>query len=601
MYRTRTQRHTHQPSRSRRLTLASVAVPSEVPTTTTIFIVLRKMRQPLLLLLAVMTTAVFGLSLMPGVPQPDGSSGQLSAFEAFYVFSITATTIGYGEVPHEFSIQQRWWIVGFIYVAVLGWAYTIARLMSLLQDTAFRNARNAQSVRRSIARIRQPFTIIVGYGYIGRSVAKVLDTLGRRIVVLDKETVAIERLATDEIFQEVPGIRGDAANPAFLGLAGLGHPDCEAILAMSGDEDVNLQIVMTCALLRPTLPVIARASTKRTEQAMADFNPRAIINPYDDYGNYLIVSLKRPYTYRLMTWLMSVSGTPLPPIRAHIQVSTWLVVADGPFGEEIAQDLTQEGYAVRMATPGDEHDFTGIDAVVAGAESDTANLSLAAHVRATSPQTFLVVRQQSHSHLPLLDAFRPDSVFFPPQIVAQRAVANIITPRLWAFLHDLMDADELFSKDLTTKLVHRLGTGSPIPTRMWIGEAQTPTVVRWLKHRPLSLGALFRSPQDHTEYIAALPLLIIRGEEAITLPGDDLDLKLGDEIVILATADALDEQAECLFDDSTLYYTATGRDIPTSRAWRRLTKQRWKDAFPLDDDDATAGTSGSTATPPKRP
>ena len=585
-------RYNRGPTRSRRLQLAEVAIPSDIPHGTAIFIVLRKMRQPLLFLITVAVIAVVGLSLMPGVPQPDGSSGRLSAFEAFYVFSITATTIGFGEIPHEFSIQQRWWTVFFIYLSVLGWAYTIARVMFLLQDQAFHVARDAQAVRKTISHMNQPFIIIVGYGYIGRTIARVLDRLGRRVVVLDKQPQAIERLSTDMLANEIPGVCGDASSPSMLGLAGLGNPDCEAILALTGDEEVNLQIVMTCSLLRPHLPVIARASTRATAEAMADFSPMAIINPYDDYGNFLTLALKRPYTYRLIQWLISDEGTPLPPIRSHQAVKKWLVVADGPFGEEISQDLTAEGYEVRICSPDEELDYTDIGAVIAGAESDTANLALAAHLRHTHPQIFLVVRQHSHTHLPLLDAFCPDSIFFPPLLVAQRAIANLITPRLWGFITELMDADDAFSQELTDRLVARIGEGAPIPQRMWINLSQAPTVVRWLKHRAITLGALFRSPQDYDKQIAAVPLLLLRNDESIALPSDDEELQIGDEIVIIGTSDAFDEQSECLYDDSTLFYTATGRDIPTSRAWRRLTRQRWKNAFPADwpSTDATAGT-----------
>ena len=578
---TRRVRHRRRPIRSSRLQLAHVNVPTDVPNTTAIFIVLRKMRPPLVLLLAVMTISVIGLTLMPGLPQPDGSDGRLTVFDAFYVFSYTATTIGYGETPHEFSVQQRWWVVASIYMSVVGWAYTIARLMSLLQDSAFNSARATQAVRRTIAHMREPFVIIVGYGYIGRSVTRTLDQLGRRIVVLDNQASSIERLATDMLTQDVPGVTGDARNPAILGLAGLSQPDCEAVLAMTGDEEVNLQIVMTCSLLRPELPVIARASSRRIARAMTHFSPTCVINPFDDYGQFLILSLKHPHTHRLVTWLMSEPGTELGPFVSHPPLDKWLVLADGQFGEEIAQDLSAEGYEVELVTnPSDDADFSTADAVIAGAESDTTNLALAAHLRHEFPHVFIVVRQQSHSRLPLLSAFLPDSVFFPPRLISQRAVATLITPRLWGFWSWLMSADEGFTKTLTDRLVARIGTTSPWPNRLTIGERQTPAVARWLNHREIHLGAIMRSPQDFTRQIAAYPLLIIRDGESIHLPDNDHELHLGDEIIMVGTADAFAEQMECLYDDSTLFYTVTGRDIPTSRAWRRLTNRRWRDAFP---------------------
>lgn len=583
-------RRRRRPTRSSRLQLAQVTIPTEVASTAAVYMILRKMRRPLLVLLSAMAIAVTGLSLMPGIPQPDGSSGQLSLFDAFYVFSYTATTIGFGEVPHEFSIQQRWWVIGSIYMSVIGWAYTIARLMSLLQDSAFNSALAAQSVSRTISHLHEPFTVIVGYGFIGRTVAKTLDQLERRIVVLDNQPSSIERLATDMLTQEVPGVSGDARNPGILGLAGLGSPECEAVLAMTGDEEVNLQIVMTCSLLRPNLPVIARASTRRIAEAMAHFSPTAVINPYREYGKFLILSLKRPYTHRLITWLMSGPGVELPALINYPQIKNWMVVADGAFGDHISEDLEAAGYEVRRAKPTEDPVFAKVDAVIAGAESDTTNLALAAHLRHEHPNIVIVVRQQSHSRLPLLSAFCPDSVFFPPRIVSQRAVATLITPHLWGFIASLMQADDGYAKNLTERLVARIGTAAPRPMRLKIGSAQTPSVARWLVHRSLNLAALLRSPQNWTEPIAAFPLLVVRSGETISFPDDDFLLHLDDEVILVGTREAFIEQNECLYDDSTLYYTATGHDIPTSRAWRRLTNRRWKYAFPLPEEDAQAAS-----------
>lgn len=572
-------------------------MPTQGSNTAAIFIFLRKMRGPLLIVLTVMAVGVFGLALMPGDRQPDGGSGRLSAFEALYVFTYTMTTIGYGEVPHEFSVYQRVWMVVFIYICVLTWAYTIARLMSLLQDAGFIAARTAQTVRRTITHLREPFVIIVGYGFIGRTVARTLDLLGRRVVVVDNSSVPIERLGADLLRQEVPGVTGDARSPATLGLAGLDHPDCAAVLAMTGDEEVNLQVVMTCALLRPSLPVIVRASTAKVAQRMASFAPTAVINPYDDYGHFLILAMQKPYTYRLLTWLVAVDGTVLPPVTTHLPVHLWLVVADGQFGDEISHDLTANGYKVNLAAPGEDLVLRGVDAVVLGAESDTANLALAAEIRRDHPEIFLAVRQQSHSHLPLLEAFTPDSVFFPPALVTRRTVSSLITPCFWEFIEGLFDADDAWSRQLTERIVARVGTTSPMARRITIGPDDTPAVARWLEHRSLTLGVLFRTPLDWHEKVASFPLLLIRGDEVESLPAENTALALGDQVLMIGGTEAFDEQTEVLYDDSTLFYAATGQDIPTSRAWRRLTHQRWRDVLPESADDgaiATASTGHTT-------
>ena len=83
-----------------------VPVPAGGPSTDAIFLVLRRMRAPLVLLVAIFAVATFGLAAMPG-RDADGNPVRMSVFDAFYVVSYTATTIGYGEIPYPFTPEQR--------------------------------------------------------------------------------------------------------------------------------------------------------------------------------------------------------------------------------------------------------------------------------------------------------------------------------------------------------------------------------------------------------------------------------------------------------------------------------------------------------------
>ena len=57
-------------------------------------------------------------------------------------------------------------------------------------------------------------------------------------------------------------------------LAGLGHPSCEGVVALTGDDETNLDVAMTTALLRPELPVIARTSSREVAERMRAFAVR---------------------------------------------------------------------------------------------------------------------------------------------------------------------------------------------------------------------------------------------------------------------------------------------------------------------------------------
>jgi hypothetical protein len=159
-------------------------------------------------------------------------------------------------------------------------------------------------------------------------------------------------------------------------------------------------------------------------------------------------------------------------------------------------------------------------------------------------------------------------------------MANLVSPRMWEFVQSMMEVSDSFAQQLSNRMVDRVGAFSPRAVKMTISAKQAPTVVRWLDHRRITVGDLFHSAQDSTQNIAAMAIMVIRDDEVTTLPEDDFELALGDEVLMIGTQEAFDEQSESLHDDSTLYYTVTGKDIPTSRAWRQLTHQHWLNPEP---------------------
>ena len=150
--------------------------------TSTIFLVLRRLRTPLIVLIVIFAVSVLGLTLVPGPPDPNGGGPgpRMSFFHAVYFISYTATTIGFGEIPYTFSDQQRLWVIVSIYLSVIGWAYTLGSVFSLLADRSLRQAIAMQGFVRAVRRLREPFYLVCGYGETGRLICDALDRMGLR-------------------------------------------------------------------------------------------------------------------------------------------------------------------------------------------------------------------------------------------------------------------------------------------------------------------------------------------------------------------------------------------------------------------------------------
>ena len=160
-----------------------------------LFVILRRLRWPLIALIAAYAISVWGLVLIPGVNE-QGQPVHLGFFHALYFISYTATTIGFGELPYAFTDPQRAWTIVCVYLCVVAWAYTLGSIFHLSQDQTLREALARRRFARRVTALEEPFVLIVGYGQSGIMLARMLDRMGRRIVLVETR---IERAAAIEI------------------------------------------------------------------------------------------------------------------------------------------------------------------------------------------------------------------------------------------------------------------------------------------------------------------------------------------------------------------------------------------------------------------
>jgi voltage-gated potassium channel len=560
-----------------------------------IFLVLRRMRTPLITLILIFAFSVLGLSLIPGV-DGDGQPARLSIFHSFYVMSYTATTIGFGELPDPFTDAQRLWVTGTIFTTVIGWAYAISALLSLLQDRAFRAALALQHFTRKVTRLREPFLLIVGYGQTGELLGRSFDELGRRFTVIDLHDARIDALELDTLRADVPGLAGDARNPHDLQVAGLSHPCCEGVLALTDDDEANLAVAMTAALLRPELTVVARTTSAVVAERMAAFGSPTVINPFDRFGDHLRLALHSPAAYQLMNWLESGPGAELPERASSPAPGRWVVCGYGRFGQHFAADLRSEGLEVTVVEPrpvgdpdpdphlhlvvGDESDpevmaatdLRSAVAFVAGTDNDTTNLSLVAAARRVNPDLFIAARQNAPTSAALFTAMDVDALLVPTEVIAHEIYARLSTPLLWRFVRELAGQDDAWAAALTDRLTGECGTRLGALWKVRLTPEEAPSLVSWLHRGSLQLGDLLRSPDEREQRLPTVPLLLVRGDECVMGPPDDTVLRAGDELLLAGRPVARRALEKTLMVDAVPEYLVSGRRVPSSWFWRRITR-----------------------------
>jgi voltage-gated potassium channel len=557
----------------------------------TIFLVLRRMRTPLIVLIVIFAVSVLGLKLIPG-QDAQGHPWRLGFFDAFYIMSYTASTIGFGEIPHPFTYAQRMWVTVAIYLTVIGWAYAIGSLLALLQDRAFRQAVALQQFRRKVSRLREPFLLIAGYGRTGELLGHAFDALGRRIVVIDSSDDRIDDLELDSYRADVPGLVGDARDPGHLGIAGLGHPSCEAVLALTDDDEANLAVTMTAALLRPDLPVVARTTSPAIARQMGAFGAPSVINPFDVFGDHLRLALHAPASYQLLGWLQGGPGAELPARGEPPRAGRWVVCGAGRFVRELARDLGAEGLDVAVvkaaavvgtadreepSSTGDWSDPVQPDlgraaGFVAGTDSDTTNLSLVASARRANPDLFVAARQNRSASTPLFATMAIDALLVPPEVVAHEVYARLSTPLLWRFLREMPARGDEWAAGVVDRLTALCGRHLQTLWKVRLTAAEAPAVHAWLASGRARLGDLMRDPANRDGPLPAVPLLVLRGEDCSLAPDEDFPLAADDEILLAGRPAARRALDTTLLLEPVGEYVLSGRHVPSSWIWRRLSR-----------------------------
>ena len=279
------------------------------------FLILRRMRAPLIVLVVFYAVGVLVLTFVPGQHEDGAPAPPLSFFHAVYFISCTAATIGFGEIPTSFSDAQRLWVTVCIYMTVIAWFYSSVSVLTLLQDKAFLQALAASRFARRVRLAGAPFYLICGCGETGSLICRALDILGADFTILGKDEVRVEELAMEAYITNDPVVVAAARQSTYLQMAGLRHPMCRGVVAVTSDEETDLAIAIKVRLLNPAMTVLARVRSPRVAASMASFGTHHIVNAFERFAEYLALAMASPDRFRLIEMLTGLPGTPLPEIH----------------------------------------------------------------------------------------------------------------------------------------------------------------------------------------------------------------------------------------------------------------------------------------------
>ena len=552
----------------------------------TLFIILQKMRMPFLVIIMTYTIAIVGLVLIEGI-DTNGNTYRMSIFDAFYFVSYTATTIGFGEIPYAFTYPQRIWITFTIYLTVLGWFYGIGSLVSLLQDKLFLQEIEKSRFLKQIRNLDEKFIIILGYNQITKKIITKAIAQGIRAVVIEKDSLKIEKLMLESFTPTVPVLRSDTLSVRVLESAGLTKRNCKAIVSLFDDDVVNLKNTLITKTLNKNVKIAVKATTINHTENLVDVDADIIVNPFSIISSEINIALTAPNIFKLEKWLYKIDDLNAP-LRIFPS-GLYIICGYGRMGQKIFEKLDKNNIEVKFIEidpkrgrqlskdeknyvvfgDADDRDFliqTGIMdavAVVAVTNDDTTNLSILATAKKLNPEIMTMARENDLADDYLFKSANVNHIFTPSKILVNKVTNALFNPLCDIFIKLIINKDNEWASQLVVDLMQDINK-NPLVIELEINLESTPEIYKYLKlEKQLYLKLLATSLYNRKENNKLIPLLLQRKDDTILLPSFDEELKIGDKILIACDEEALSDMEYICENIYEFHYALTGEEKRT--------------------------------------
>ena len=210
------------------------------------------------------------------------------ALDAFWMVIITLTTIGYGEV-RPLSPAGRIFTILLIASGVSVGTYAMTQLTrAVLEGDVVRAYRDRQ--RRRIMRKLNHHQIVIGYGRLGRIVARELIDAGHAVAVVERDTAVCEEIVNAGI----PVIQGDGADDDCLRAVGIERARGIAITAAPVAEAIF--VTLSARQLNPQIPILTRVESDEGAVKARRAGATGVVSPHIMGGWRMAHGLTRPHT-----------------------------------------------------------------------------------------------------------------------------------------------------------------------------------------------------------------------------------------------------------------------------------------------------------------
>tara|TARA_Y100001960_G_C14783753_1_gene889087 strand:- start:1472 stop:3091 length:1620 start_codon:yes stop_codon:yes gene_type:complete len=425
-----------------------------------LFSVMRQMRRPIITIIIYYMIAVLGLVLIPGVDS-NGQEYHLGFFHAFYVIVYTSTTIGFGEIPYEWTDNQRLWVLMSAITGVVLWVYSMGKIISLSQNQVFKEQIEEYRFENRVKKIKKPFYIIVGYGVTGKIILDLFRNHKIDVVLIDRDSKVFDNMKESIYDTNNPYISADATNLNYLKKSGLKSKFCKGILVMSGSEEANVNIALSAKLIAPTVQTFVRAENQKNINNLSSFDVDHVVSSTKNFSEDIFMLLSQKEEYNLKqklnnevknfeyvkgipegNWVICGYNSITKKIINHLIKKNidYKIIEDGIIENKLIQGRQIKGGGVsnqNLKAAGIEN----ASVVFAASEDDFKNLSTIISAKKINENIYTIAKQNKFYKKELFDNLNINLVYQPQYSIATKVHSLIAEPFLNIFYNELKNLD----------------------------------------------------------------------------------------------------------------------------------------------------------------
>ena len=209
-----------------------------------------------------------------------------SVIDALYMTVITLSTVGYkevGPVSHEGQI----FTMALILLGVSFVFYVLGSVVQFMVEGRIREIMGRHKLEKKIRGLKGHY-IICGYGRVGTSIVKDLESNHLELVLIERNPARVQKLNERNILH----IAGDATDEENLIKAGIERAR-GLVTALKTDSD-NVFVTLSARQLNPDLFILARAAQESSESKMLAAGASQVVCPHRMGAHRMAQTILRP-------------------------------------------------------------------------------------------------------------------------------------------------------------------------------------------------------------------------------------------------------------------------------------------------------------------